>query len=717
MRVRLGLGLVWMCSLTVSACLQLDKRAQENLPPIADVAVTPGLIVVPGERVNLDGAASVDPEGQALGYTWQQLSGELVFIENAGAAQATFLAPERTQFMTFSLTVSDGRNSSEPKVVQVRVATNTPPRAALGPPSSVAAGTLVTLDASGSSDAETPVGLSFRWRCTSHPEIGIADGAVTTMRLPSAALTQVTVEVTVSDGELTSSATVSFETEATDATHWFVDAAAGCGTGCAGTREAPYADLQSAIDAATAQHAAGEQPKPVLVAAGFYESIAIDAPVALHGGCDPAAGWRCGDGLSVIEGAEDEQMTIALSDGTAAGDGARLTGFTVFGPNGQAANGIDTGNGLFQHHDVVHCNGCRMSLDNVTLVGAAAGTSALQTVSLYLLDTEGPVRVSNSSITTSRGSENYGVFASGVRDVELTGTRIVSADSVRQGVATNERYNALVFVRGDRYGVTVDGCQLEVNGGGDYRYTHAFGLRANKPGSGDEVDTVVVRSSLIWFRGFATRWADGTGGPGVQDRRNEANNVFFIAGTQTVVVTGNTILGTQDAKDASDSTCLSSGYDEACLGSIVFMTEGGFRLFASNNYVESFNTFVWNDSSYSRHLNFKANTLHDVVHLVDGATVEPVIPPPALSEPPSHLDEGYQFQPNGAFAAPDPLGADNQVANCLLENAATGNVRLLPGSPCIDTGVIDRRVSSRDLLGNPRARGVAVDRGAVEVQP
>jgi len=59
-------------------------------------------------------------------------------------------------------------------------------------------------------------------------------------------------------------------------------------------------------------------------------------------------------------------------------------------------------------------------------------------------------------------------------------------------------------------------------------------------------------------------------------------------------------------------------------------------------------------------------------------------------------------------------GEGNIDADPLFVNGATGDLHLLPGSPCIDAGDNAAVSTSTDLDGNPRIQGVAVDMGAYE---
>ncbi len=83
-------------------------------PNRAPVAAASGAEAKPGAVVALDAAASSDPDGDALSYSWVQTKGPAVTITGADAAQASFMMPQvppGTSFR-FVVEVSDGRLSA-----------------------------------------------------------------------------------------------------------------------------------------------------------------------------------------------------------------------------------------------------------------------------------------------------------------------------------------------------------------------------------------------------------------------------------------------------------------------------------------------------------------------------------------------------------------------------------------------------------------------------
>ncbi len=88
-----------------------------NDPPIADAG--PDRSVSAGASVTLNGSGSTDPDSDPLTYSWRQLSGPVVTLQNPNTVTPRFAAPSRNSSsrLEFELTVSDGSQSSTDSVI------------------------------------------------------------------------------------------------------------------------------------------------------------------------------------------------------------------------------------------------------------------------------------------------------------------------------------------------------------------------------------------------------------------------------------------------------------------------------------------------------------------------------------------------------------------------------------------------------------------------
>ena len=92
-----------------------------NQPPEASAGR--GQEVLPGDRVELDGTDSFDPDGRIASYSWTQRAGEAVALVDASEPVATFTAPEveETIMLEFRLVVTDDDDASDADHVRVTV--------------------------------------------------------------------------------------------------------------------------------------------------------------------------------------------------------------------------------------------------------------------------------------------------------------------------------------------------------------------------------------------------------------------------------------------------------------------------------------------------------------------------------------------------------------------------------------------------------------------
>lgn len=151
-----------------------------NRPPVANAG--PDRNAAVGETVQLDGAASTDPDGNALSFNWTFLSrpdGSTAAIDNPAVPGPSFV-PDRKGSYTLQLVVSDGTLSSIPDQVVVNVL-NRPPIANAGPDQSVALGATVQLDGGASADPDGDA-ITFTWTIITRPA-----GSVATLANPNTA--------------------------------------------------------------------------------------------------------------------------------------------------------------------------------------------------------------------------------------------------------------------------------------------------------------------------------------------------------------------------------------------------------------------------------------------------------------------------------------------------------------------------------------------------
>ena len=169
-----------------------------------------------GDTVTLSGSGT-DPEGQAVTYSWRQTSGATVALSSTSVAAPTFTAPNlgANEDLVFELTVSDGRVSGTATVTITVEADNDAPTAAAGDDQTVDEGDTVTLSGSGTDPEGESV--TYAWRQTSGTTVTLSSTGVAapTFTAPNLGANEDLVfELTVSDGRVSGTATVTITVEA-----------------------------------------------------------------------------------------------------------------------------------------------------------------------------------------------------------------------------------------------------------------------------------------------------------------------------------------------------------------------------------------------------------------------------------------------------------------------------------------------------------------------
>ncbi|MEO0442765.1 MAG: PKD domain-containing protein [Pseudomonadota bacterium] len=134
-----------------------------NTPPLADAGSDQPVSV--GNTVTLDGSGSSDADGDALAYQWTVISPAGVSLNNAETVAPSLTISESATY-TIQLVVNDGTVDSAPDTVLLQ--NNVKPVADAGDNQTLAVNSLLTLDGSGSTDADGDP-LSYSWSLIAQP--------------------------------------------------------------------------------------------------------------------------------------------------------------------------------------------------------------------------------------------------------------------------------------------------------------------------------------------------------------------------------------------------------------------------------------------------------------------------------------------------------------------------------------------------------------------
>jgi len=159
--------------------------AKLNAVPVANAGTNQN--VTASSLTTLDGTASTDADLDGLSYTWSLISkpsSSNAALSSTTSPKPTF-TPDVAGTYVASLVVSDGKDRSPTAVVTVIAsASNSAPVANAGSAQSVSTAAVVTLNGTGSTDANGDT-LTYRWTLTSKPTSSTAALSSATVASPT----------------------------------------------------------------------------------------------------------------------------------------------------------------------------------------------------------------------------------------------------------------------------------------------------------------------------------------------------------------------------------------------------------------------------------------------------------------------------------------------------------------------------------------------------
>lgn len=176
-----------------------------NLKPVSKAGQDS--IVRPGASVTLDGTASHDPDGTIASYAWTvttclTLAGPCdLTLSGADTATARFQAPASPGIIAIQLAVTDNLGAVTTDTVQISVFLRAPTPAIVAATTCVQGGSTVTLDGSGTSDADGTI-VAYAWTQLSGPAVTLsgAGSAIASFTAPTEGTLVFALTATDSDG-------------------------------------------------------------------------------------------------------------------------------------------------------------------------------------------------------------------------------------------------------------------------------------------------------------------------------------------------------------------------------------------------------------------------------------------------------------------------------------------------------------------------------------
>ena len=168
-----------------------------------------------GETVTLNGSASNDSDGDVISYLWEltvRPADSSAELSDASSVSPSLIL-DASGIYEIELTVSDGQLASMPDAIIVSTS-NSAPKADAGEDQSATVGTVIQLDASGSTDIDGD-SLSYLWAFTDKPANSVSvlsDEGVIRPEFTLDAAGSYTLQLIASDGPLESTDTVTIST-------------------------------------------------------------------------------------------------------------------------------------------------------------------------------------------------------------------------------------------------------------------------------------------------------------------------------------------------------------------------------------------------------------------------------------------------------------------------------------------------------------------------
>lgn len=500
-----------------------DPPPASNEAPVANAGADQ--VVDAGSAVHLDGSASADPDGDDLTFAWDLTSkppASAATLNNATTVAPWFVVDEPGSYEA-TLTVSDGELTD---TATVTVRTNGAPLADAGADVTTSVGTAVSLDGSASSDPDGDP-LAFAWEFVTTPPASSAalTGADTATPefVPDAAGVYI-VELTVSDGSLTSTDRVSVEAFAGSTPSNVLYVSPSGSDGAAGSQADPFRTLGKALAVAHAEATVNR----ISLAPGTYSEpfgYQLEKTLQISGPSDPTtpAVLTGNDDLFAVGSAADPQpyvtlQRLTLESGKTAVYVGEDAGVSLDTVACEAKTCVAAGSvKLILIIPVPDETGGKVSIKDSTLTGRGDGTGVLgvatddlnirnTTISGFgngVLTLMSRLYLSDSTVSGNfhgvelLGGENSQVIATTLEDNSVA-IATSTAKNLRVQSSTVTGDTPLALEVGGGSTVTVANSTLLTNGGSGAQSA----INVTASGSGGEVLTL---------RGTTVRVASGTG--------------------------------------------------------------------------------------------------------------------------------------------------------------------------------------------------------------